>query len=98
MRRSQILLKNLPVQGTNRVTPVNGKNGKNQQEWIGVTDGSEQFCAAEIAEMQHPARTVDDKPQHQQSDQDDNKLPRRCLHALASVARAATCVKARDAG
>jgi hypothetical protein len=53
----------------------------------------EQLCTAEIAKMQHPARAVNDKSQHQQSDQDDKKLPRRCLHVLASVARAATCVK-----
>jgi hypothetical protein len=43
--------------------------------------------------MQHPARAVNDKSQHQKPDQDDQKLPRRCLHALASVARAAIGVK-----
>src|SRR5712691_2075586 len=45
--------------------------------------------------MDHPAGAVDDKPHHQQPDQDDKKFPRRCLHALASLAGAGIAVKAR---
>src|SRR5882762_3908076 len=48
--------------------------------------------------MEHPARTVDDKPHHQQPDQDDKKFPRRCLHALASLAGAGIRVKADTQG
>src|SRR5437667_3271355 len=34
----------------------------------------EQLCTAEITKMQHPARTVNDKSQQQQPDQDDKNL------------------------
>src|SRR5258708_32969078 len=44
--------------------------------------------------MDNPAGAVDDKPRHQQPDQDDKKFPRRCLHALASLAGAGIRVKA----
>src|SRR5713226_2718560 len=43
--------------------------------------------------MNHPARAVDDKTHYQQPGQDDKKLPRRCLHALASLAGAGIRVK-----
>src|SRR5713226_4015586 len=44
--------------------------------------------------LNETTRLVDDNPQYQQPGQDDKKLPRRCLHALASLAGAATAVKA----
>jgi hypothetical protein len=43
--------------------------------------------------MKHSARAVDDKTQQQQPNQDDKQLPRRCFHALVSVAGATIAVK-----
>ena len=92
-RGAQISLEDFPAQRTQRVTGVDGDDGKNQQEGIGIADGVEQLCPAKIRKIDHSARTADDKPQQQQSNQDDKKLPRRFLHALASLTGASTCVK-----
>jgi hypothetical protein len=43
--------------------------------------------------MKHSARAVDDKTQQQQPNQDDKQFPRRCFHALVSVAGATIAVK-----
>jgi len=43
--------------------------------------------------MKHSARAVDDETQQQQPNQDDKQLPRRCFHALVSVAGATIAVK-----
>src|SRR5690349_4612599 len=92
-RGAQISLEHFPAQRTQRVTGVDGDNGKNQQEGIGIADGMEQLCPAKIRKIDHSARTVDDKPQQQQSNQDGKKLPRRFLHALASLTGTSTRVK-----
>src|SRR2546427_11287226 len=54
------------------------------------------LSTAKIRMMDHPARTMDDKPHRQQPDQEDKKFPRRCLHALASLAGASIRVKLRN--
>src|SRR6266436_3394491 len=54
-RRAQIPLENFPAERTQRVARVDGNNRKNQKEGIGVADGMEQFCPAEIRKMDHPA-------------------------------------------
>src|SRR6267154_2763955 len=43
--------------------------------------------------MHHPAGTINRVPKGEQDNQDDKKLPRRCLHALASLAGAGIRVK-----
>src|SRR5258708_39241277 len=95
MRWTQVLLKHFPAERAQSVTSIDGKNRKNQQEWVCIADSVQQLCPAEILEMNHPARAVHDKSQHEQPDQDDKKLPRRRLHVLASPAGAATAVKLR---
>src|SRR5213594_2953872 len=54
------------------------------------------LSTAKIRMMDHPARTIEDKSHHQQPNQDDKKFPRRCLHALASLAGASIRVKLRN--
>jgi hypothetical protein len=53
----------------------------------------QKFPPAEILVPEETAREVNNQTQQQQPNQYDKKLPRRCLHALASLAVGATAVK-----
>jgi hypothetical protein len=52
-----------------------------------------QLFAAEIGVVDETAGLINNKPGQNQTGQDNYKLPRRCLHALASLTGAANRVK-----
>src|SRR5258707_13681835 len=76
MRWTQVLLKNFPGERAQRVTSIDGKNRKNQKEWICIAESVKKICPAEILEMNDPARALADKSRQKKPAQDDKKLPR----------------------
>src|SRR5216684_5362158 len=83
--RSQISLEDLPAQGTQRVACVNGDDRESQQREIGVAYGVEEFCAAEITEMEEGEGAIKNKANDAEPNHHNKKLPRRSAHEPASV-------------
>src|SRR6185369_13066088 len=98
IRRPQILLEDLPTQRAKRVAAVNGDEGEQQVPEIRGANGVKQSGTAEIGEVDESGGAINDEAQDGESDQGQEELPRRCLHAIVSVTAACGSVKRGSLG
>jgi hypothetical protein len=68
-------LKHLPSQRPQRVTAVDGHQGKKKQERIRSANGMQKFPPAKMLVPEETAREVNNQTQQQQPNQYDKNLP-----------------------